>query len=387
MERALDKLVLLVLTAFTATLLPFSVTTIMGALLAISVVALFDVDSVPGIARAVLVFAYLVAGLFVREFLIFLPVVSYDCFRLDSLLSQPDGELKVLYRIIWVVPLAFGLLSLPPTIIVLLALLCVLACLRAWQSERIAATLLSYRLRRDELSALSQALELKNHDLEERQTLELSLATLAERSRIAREIHDNVGHLLTRSVLQVEALQVQHDADQQLTEQLVGITDTLREAYSSVRQSVHSLHEEAFDLHLQLQVLAKETEQLWQNQPELQADLLGSALSVQLTYELTTDPPPQSFSYTVLAIVREALANTMKHSNATTVQISLMEFPGFYQLIVHDNGSLEPSEQSLHNTRGIGLVNMQERTRSLGGVLNTSWDHGFKVFASFPKEV
>ncbi|MCL2136395.1 MAG: histidine kinase [Coriobacteriia bacterium] len=397
MERVLDKAVLFALSAFLAASLPFTIQTIIAVLLAISASALFDVDTIPRRLRVLTTLAYIFIGFFIPPAAIFLPLVCYDCFRIAALLpskqtarlAQASGGfspyLVSALRFAWVFPLGFCLLTMPVQTVLLIGLLCVLACLRAWQSESLAKTLDDYRDRRDELAASARSLEVRNRDLEDRQTLELQLATLAERSRIAREIHDNVGHLLTRSVLQVEAMQVQHASDTGIVDQLSEVGSTLKEAYESVRSSVHELHEEAFDLHLQLQALAQQTEQV-QRSPSAFAAGEAPPLQVRLNYELQTDPPPQAFSYSVLAIVREALANTIKHSDATLLEISLREFPGFYQLTAYDNGTLAPPVD-FKAGGGIGLANMEERARALGGVLNARYDHGFKVFASIPKEL
>lgn len=72
----------------------------------------------------------------------------------------------------------------------------------------------------------------------------MRLATLNERNRIAREIHDNVGHLLSRSLLQVGALQVVN-RDETVRQGLDTMRDTLSGAMDSIRRSVHDLHDES----------------------------------------------------------------------------------------------------------------------------------------------
>jgi len=175
-------------------------------------------------------------------------------------------------------------------------------------------------------------------------------------------------------------LQVIH-SDNNLSRELARVADNLREAYQSVRQSVHGLHDEAFDLDTQLMTLAQETEQSVND-----TERSTRHIKVNLNYELNDEQPSQVISYSLLAIVKESLANCIKHSNADEVKIQLTEFPGFYQLIVKDNGSIPPKPYALTNTSGIGLAGMEERTRSLGGAFNTSYAQGFRVFASIPKE-
>ena len=394
MERVLDKVMLLALTAFLAATQPYSSWLMAAGLACVSISALFDVESLPVILRVVLVYLYLLVSLINPHFLLFLPLISYDCYRVPSLLFGIGGQTNLLLQFGWTVALLVGLFTLSPLVVLLTGALSALACLRSWQSGQLDETLNSYRIRRDELAAISQSLEARTHDLQDRQSLELRLATLAERSRIAREIHDNVGHMLTRSVLQVEALQVMHTDDTDLTRQLTGIADNLHEAYQSVRQSVHGLHTQSFELHTQLLALAQETESLAQNNTA--AD--NWQLQVSLEYDLSQDPPSDAVSYAILAITKEALANSLKHSNATQIKVALSEYPGFYQLIIQDNGSQPPASSRAggnpyrdsaapYGSRGIGLTNMDERARSLGGICNTSFTQGFRVFVTIPREV
>ena len=63
-------------------------------------------------------------------------------------------------------------------------------------------------------------MEQKNKELLEKQDYEIQVATLNERNRIAREIHDSVGHLLSRSILQLGALKAVHRQEPELNAQL-----------------------------------------------------------------------------------------------------------------------------------------------------------------------
>ena len=96
--------------------------------------------------------------------------------------------------------------------------------------------------------------ESKNRDLLEKQDYEINLATLRERNRIARDIHDNVGHLLSRCILQIGAL-LAINKDKNVNDNLSLIKETLSEAMTSIRSSVHDLHEEAIDLQIEVQKL------------------------------------------------------------------------------------------------------------------------------------
>lgn len=195
------------------------------------------------------------------------------------------------------------------------------------------------------------------------QDYEVELATLAERNRIAREIHDNVGHLLTRSILQVSAMLVVHSGNTELKEPLLAVKDTLSDAMDNVRQSVHNLHEESINLQQQLTRLTDDF----------------TFCPVQLTYDST--PLPKELNYTFIAIVKEALSNIARHSNATRASVSVLEHPSLYQLRIHDNGTLQTQD----SPDGIGLFNMEERIRALDGNFHIDRTNGFKIFISIPK--
>ena len=387
MERIVDKVIVVVLCCLLMALTKIAAMAVVGLLMAVSFSALSELPRLlpgvylarlPGWAYAAGPLAYCLLALFIPSFLLFLPLAAWELFQI----RWPGA------RLVWLAPLvlAFARLNfeaLPEIafssvigqgsasgqLMVLSAtLVCSAACLLAWRSLQAERSLSDYRSHRDNLAATQRSLELRNQDLHERQTLELRLATLNERGRIAREIHDNVGHLLTRSVLQVEALQVVHGSDSQLADELAQVGETLHTAFETVRSSVHGLHSEANDLQTQLRLLTSGNE------------------SLTVGVECTPVQIPPQIAYTFLAIVREALSNTERHSDANTVQVTVTDFPGLWQLIVQDNGSIRPKAEQPRNASGLGLISMEERVRSFGGAFRTSYNHGFRVFVSIPRE-
>ena len=180
-----------------------------------------------------------------------------------------------------------------------------------------------YKRARDDSRELTLMLEKKNQDLLEKQDTEVYLATLKERNRIAREIHDNVGHMLSRSILMVRALKTVNQAEN-LKVPMEQLDQTLNEAMTNVRQSVHDLHDESVNLKEVMESLAEEFR----------------FCPVQLTYDMGYDIPKE-IKYSFIAITKEALNNVMRHSNANEVKILAREHPGLYQLIIEDNGTLD----------------------------------------------
>ena len=133
------------------------------------------------------------------------------------------------------------------------------AVLLSWRTAVTAAQRARNQRERDRLSAQSQQLAAQNRDLVDRRAYEVRVATLEERARIAREIHDNVGHLLTRACLQVEALRVVHEGEPRVQSDFADVGRTLAEALTTVRASVHNLRDDAVDLGAQMHQLAAET--------------------------------------------------------------------------------------------------------------------------------
>ena len=125
------------------------------------------------------------------------------------------------------------------------------ACLalRTVQEERVRGSLHAVR---DDLHEKILALQDLNARLLEAQDYETRAAALSERTRIARDIHDGVGHLLTRLVLQAKALQVTHRDEPAVVADLAELDSSLGEALDSMRRSVHALSDEGEDLALSL---------------------------------------------------------------------------------------------------------------------------------------
>lgn len=204
----------------------------------------------------------------------------------------------------------------------------------------------------------------KEHDrmLMENQNNMIYMATLKERNRIAREIHDNVGHTLTRSILQLGAIKA-INTEPVLKKPLEDLHGSLGDAMTNIRKSVHDLHDESIDLESSIRQL---TEGI-------------SALDIHVDYDMS-NTIPKDIKYSFIAITKEAVSNAVKHSNGDTLDILLREHPGFYQLIVKDNGT----DIKINNT-GIGLANITDRVNAMKGTLKISTDNGFKLLITVAK--
>ena len=194
---------------------------------------------------------------------------------------------------------------------------------------------------------------------------EIYVATLRERNRIAREIHDNVGHVLSRTILLTGAARTVNK-DQNLDNLLKGLDESLNSAMDSIRSSVHDLHDDAVNLQETIENI------IW--------DFKG--IDVELEYDMSKIIP-RDIKYCFISITKESLSNAAKYSGATQVRITMREHPAMYQLCIEDNGKGCPDYAE--NSPGMGLKNMQERVEALGGTLRIDGDDGFRIFISVRK--
>lgn len=218
----------------------------------------------------------------------------------------------------------------------------------------------AYLALHDSKRELQQTTKRQNQILLEKQDGELHLATLNERNRIAREIHDHVGHQLSSALLQVGALLVKDPQNQNL----LTLKSTLNLAMDNIRDSVHNLYEESIELSDQITKIVE--------------DFTFCDVHLNLNFE---EMPETQVKYALIAVVKEALSNVIKHSNARRVDLSLIEHPGFYQLVISDNGD---SKQKFGD-EGIGLKNIKHRIESLKGHFRVKQERGFELFITIPK--
>lgn len=232
---------------------------------------------------------------------------------------------------------------------------------------------------RDDSEEHALLLSEKNKALLEKQDYEIYAATLRERNRIAREIHDNVGHVLSRSILMTAACKT-INKDEALAPLLENLEASLNDAMNSIRSSVHDLHDDAVDLEDAIKGLVKDF----------------TFCPTALTYDMSRQVP-REVKYSLISITKEGLSNVMRHSNADSVNILLREHPALYQLCIEDNGTsgneipdihTESDSDKMNNiSDGMGLSNIRDRVKSLGGTVQITQEKGFRIFVTIPKSV
>ena len=297
--------------------------------------------------------SFLILSIFLPPLVLFLPAILYD-----TLFSS--------YRFLSffaIVPLVLFFRSTSLTAVIFTVILLVLGLWLCYRTDTLEKSKAERNTLRDNAKELSMKLKHQNDELLQQQDISINVATLNERNRIAREIHDSVGHLLSSSLLQVGAL-LAVSKDESIRSSLTALKETLNKAMNGIRTSVHDLFDESIDLYGQLRELTKDF----------------SFCNLDFHYELDTDPG-RKLKYAILAIVKEALTNVIRHSNATHAAVLLHEHPAFYQLIISDNGTVK----SYDSGNGIGLQNIRDRVNSFHGVTNITAKNGFRIFITIPK--
>jgi Signal transduction histidine kinase len=326
-----------------------SVVPMLAAITASSMLSYLDKDRLKILITA----SFIALSIIEPQLAFFLPLICYD------LLFTKYQYINLLL----IIGLAEIFKATSMNITAFYILIVLISILFRYRTEAYTDLKNKYNIMSDAKNEMSIQLKKQNYDLAEKQDYEVNLATLNERNRIAREIHDSVGHLLSSSILQVGAL-ITMNRDERIRDSLKDLSLTLTQAMNSIRSSVHNLYEESIDLNTQVEELVNKF----------------TFCPVSFDYGLISNPD-KKLKYAFIFIIKEALSNIMKHSNASQVSITFREHPAIYQLIIRDNGRVEDCKTE----DGIGLKNMTDRIGALNGNINFSSSNGFEIFISVPK--
>ena len=182
------------------------------------------------------------------------------------------------------------------------------------------------------------------------------LATIAERERIARDLHDLVGHSLSSIALKAELAQKLMDKEntEQARVQINEVADLSRRTLAEIRHAVSGLKQ----VNLTGQI-AKLTKELSAQGFNVEEEVNIKQLSPQVESQL-------------MLIITELVTNILRHSNGNQVELSLVQKDGI-SLRVFDNGTGSTSD------KGNGLTGIKERCQQLGTMPNISYGNGFSV--------
>ncbi len=213
----------------------------------------------------------------------------------------------------------------------------------------------------DELGQVSRQLNRMAEQLQNLLQARQKLATLEERNRLARDLHDSVKQ-------QIFAVSMQIGATKVLLKRDVNAAETrLNEA----EKLVHQAQQELTSLIRELRPVALEGKGLIAALRELATDWtqqtnIVATLRVEgVTGTLGTESLPLDIEEALFRVAQEALSNVLRHSKATLAQLILTLTGDTVTLSVTDNG--QGFDATRHGHLGVGLLSMQERMRALGG--------------------
>lgn len=353
MSQLVDKSIILLLCFGISSIFIKDIDIIICTLIVVTISSFISFFQKKKVAKILIVMALLLCLVY-PPFCVFLPLIYYDI----------SNETLYKFGIVGIISVLQVLRLEQPYLFLYMFLMVVTSILLQYRSNKAIVFEEQWKKTRDNSEEVTLALKNRNKELREKQEYEIHMATLKERNRIAREIHDNVGHMLSRSILQVGALQAINQ-DTVIKENLEALNTTLTEAMDSIRKSVHDLHDDSIDLYATIQNICKDFSQY----------------EIELDYDMEEDCD-KAVKYCFITTIKEALSNMVKHSNAAKMEIVLREHPAMYQLLIKDNGT----NQKKITEDGIGLENMRERVQALKGTFNINREQGFRIFIVIPKE-
>ncbi|MEW6734124.1 MAG: PAS domain S-box protein [Acidobacteriota bacterium] len=228
----------------------------------------------------------------------------------------------------------------------------------------------NYRRREREAALEEERREAEERLRESREQLRALSAHLhslweEERTRIAREIHDEVGQALTALKIDLTWLGKKLSSQPELLQKIGKMIDLIDNKIQAVRKISSELRPGVLD-DLGLVAAIEFEVQEFQERTGIECDLIIGAEDIILS---------PTHSTAIFRILQEALTNVARHAEATKVDISLSRSSGQLRLEVCDNGK-GISNQDVANPHSLGLIGMRERVLLCGGEVQISGSAG-----------
>ncbi len=225
---------------------------------------------------------------------------------------------------------------------------------------------------RTQAEGLTAQLETANRRLAAYASQVEELAAAQERNRLAREIHDNLGHYLTIVSVQIEAAKATFHSDPgRALDSLIKAQDLVKKGLAGVREFVSALRVSPVENRSLRDAILSLVEETQVSGIRIELRLLGTPRKVD-----------EKTALALYRTVQEGLTNIRKHANATSADIELdFTQAEWIRLLIRDEG-----EGAADTSGGFGLIGIRERVQLLGGKLNiqTQPGHGFCLEVILP---
>lgn len=209
-----------------------------------------------------------------------------------------------------------------------------------------------------------------NHELENYAAVSEKIAEDKERKRLAREIHDTLGHALTGIAAGVDACIAMIDINPEATKkQLMVISKVVRQGIVDVRNSLNKLRPGALEQHGFKGAIENMIEEFTS----------VSDLTISLDYRLDKVDFENTKEDILFRVIQESVTNAVRHGDATHIDISLYIDDNSLYLKIQDNGQ---GCEEIHY--GFGLKQMKERLGMINGKVAYDGHHGFLTIVTIP---
>lgn len=209
-----------------------------------------------------------------------------------------------------------------------------------------------------------------NHELENYAAVSEKIAEDKERKRLAREIHDTLGHALTAIAAGVDACIAMIDINPEATKkQLMVISKVVRQGIVDVRNSLNKLRPGALEQHGFKGAIENMIEEFTS----------VSDLTISLDYRLDKVDFENTKEDILFRVIQESVTNAVRHGDATHIDISLYIEDNSLYLKIQDNGQ---GCEEIHY--GFGLKQMKERLGMINGKVAYDGHHGFLTIVTIP---
>ena len=229
------------------------------------------------------------------------------------------------------------------------------------------------------LGWVTATLAARNDELERLRRVEADRAVALERTRIARELHDDVAHHLTALVVQAQAAErIASSRPEVAVASVAWIAETARSALTSMRRTVAVLRQGEEPASLSPTPTLDDL-------GEIVARVEQAGLHVKVDVDDAIPALEPEVHHAVVRVVQESLTNVLRHAGAKTAIVSLHSLEHGLAVTIEDDGA-GPHPDDVPHGAGHGIVGMRERSTTCGGHfgIDRSELGGWRVRAWFP---
>ena len=232
-----------------------------------------------------------------------------------------------------------------------------------------------------QLEVSNQEREAANKQLQHYASEVEELTRDTERTRLAREIHDTLGHYLTILSIQLETISKLQEQDPARAALEVA------EARRVTAQSMQEVRNAVAALRPSNVAIVGLLESLQQLGSEFQRTMPDTEITLDLDLDTQLPTLSTDVEHTLYRVAQEALTNVRKHAHATKVLLRLRYEENVIELVVLDNGTGKPGTQ--RQSSGFGLIGLRERVELLAGqvLYGAEQPHGYRVTVRIPVQL